>query len=131
MMARDQSGDAPLLTTRTQAFTAQCEAINEQLIGVVLACTDEAWWLPCAEERWPVGVVAHHIATVYQDFFGLVGALAAGQTRSPTSSMEEVDQSYAQHARDAAAVKQETLALLRRQGAALAQRLRSLSDERL
>ena len=48
---------------------------------------------------------------------GLVEALAAGESRSPGSSMEEVHWSVPQHGRDAADDKPETLDGLRMDGA--------------
>jgi hypothetical protein len=77
-------------------------------------------------------VVAHHVAVVHRDFAGLVAALAAGETRSPSSSMDDVHQSNAQHAREHAAVGQaETLDALRTNGPAIADLLRGLRDEQL
>ncbi|HET8630214.1 MAG TPA: DinB family protein [Thermomicrobiales bacterium] len=118
--------------TQVGRLAAEFEAVNDALIATVERCTDEEWRRPSAEEGWPVGVVAHHIASVHHDFIGLVGALAAGKTRSPGSSMADVDESNARHARDFAAVgKAETLAALRENAAALARLLRGLTDEQL
>ena len=120
------------MATRAEQLAAQFKAINEDIVAVVTECTDEQWRQPCANEERSVGVVAHHIAEVNQAFAGIVEALAAGKTHSPRSSMEEVHRSNAQHAHDYAAVgKRETLDLLRANGAAVAQRLRSLGDEQL
>lgn len=120
------------MTTRIEDLVAEFEAVNEEIIATVARCTDEEWRRACAGESWSVGVVAHHIAVVHRDFLGLIGALAAGQTRSPGSSMADVDRGNARHARDHAAVgKRETLDALRENGAAAARQLRGLRDEQL
>ncbi len=120
------------MNTRADEFAAQFEAVNDEIMATVTGCTDEQWRQPCASEGWSLGVVAHHIAVVHRDFIGLVEALAAGETRSPGSSMEAVHRSNAQHARDYAAVgKPETLDALRTHGAAITQLLHSLGDEQL
>ncbi|HEX5504795.1 MAG TPA: DinB family protein [Thermomicrobiales bacterium] len=120
------------MTTRVEHLVAEFEAVNEEIIAIVARCSDEEWRRACTGEGWAVGVVAHHIATVHRDFLGLIGALAAGQTRSPGSSMANVDQSNARHACDHAAVgRQETLDALRENGAAAARQLRDLRDEQL
>ncbi|MHB8574747.1 MAG: DinB family protein, partial [Dehalococcoidia bacterium] len=119
-------------TTRAEQFAAQFEAVNEAVIATVMGCTDAQWRQLSADEQWSVGVVAHHIAAVHRDFAGLLGTFAAGETRSPGSSMEAVHQSNAQHARDYAAVgKSETLETLRTNGATIGQLLRGFGDEQL
>jgi len=120
------------MTRRAEHFAARFAAVNDEVIATVMGCTDAQWRQPCASEGWSVGVVAHHIAVVHRDFTGLVAALAAGETRSPGSSMEVVHRSNAQHARDYAAVgRPETLDALQTHGAAIAHLLRSLGDEQL
>ena len=122
----------PVQTTRTEQLAAQFTAVNDDAIAAVTRCTAEQWRLPCVDEGRSVGVVAHHIATVHRDFTGLLTALAAWRTRSPSSSMEEVHASNARHARDFATVGQaETLDLLRTNGAAVVGFLDRLDEEQL
>jgi hypothetical protein len=121
-----------LVPRLAEQLATQFEAINAEVIAIVETCTGEQWRRPAAGEGWPVGVVAHHIAEVHQDFVGLLGALASGQTRSPGASIEDVDQGNARHAHDYAAVgKPEALEALRTNGAAVARLLRSFSNEQL
>ena len=120
------------MTAPAEELADRFEAVNDEIIAIVTGCTDAQWRQPCASEGWPVGVVAHHIAVVQGAFARMVETLAAGETFSPRSSMEEVHRSNALHARAHAAVgKPETLDALRTNGAAIAQRLRSLGDEHL
>ena len=86
----------------------------------------------CDPDGRPVGVVAQHLAVVQDAFVGMVETLAAGTTFSPRSSMEEVHEINAQHAREYAEVgKPETLTVLRESNATMAQLLHSLDDEQL
>jgi hypothetical protein len=119
-------------TTRTAQFVAQFEAVNADLIAAVEDCTDEQWRRRCEDEGRTIGVVAYHVSATNEAFAGMLGALASGQTFSPKSSMAEVHQHNVQQARDHAAVgKTDVLVGLRQNGAAIAQTLRSLSDEQL
>lgn len=119
-------------TNRGDHLAAQLDAINDEVIAAVEACTDEQWRRPTAAEGWPVGVVAHHIAEVQQALGGAVGALAAGEFPPAAMSSASVEENNARHARDRAAVgKAETLAALRASGPELARLLRGLADEQV
>ena len=93
--------------------------------------SDADWKKVTEAEQWPVGVVAHHYATVLVPVAELVGALAAGQApeRFTRAKLNEMN---AQHARDhAACTKAETLALLETGRALAAAVIRGLSDSQL
>lgn len=127
-----ETGTKATATTRGAHLAAQLEAVNDQVIATVMACTDEQWRRPTAAEGWPVGVVAHHIASVQQAFARVVGPLAAGETRPATMSSAAVERNNARHAGDhAAAGKTETLDLLRTTGPELARLIRGLDDGRV
>lgn len=118
--------------SQVEQFASQFEALNDEIVAVVMECSDEQWRQTTAAEGWPVAVVAHHIGVVHADFIPLVDRFAGGATFSPNASMEEVHQTNAQHARDYANVgKPETLDVLQTNGTALAQALRGLDDEQL
>ena len=118
--------------TRGEALATRLEAVTDEMLTTVSACTDEQWCRATVSEGWPVGVVAHHVAEVQRFFAGILTALAAGE-RSPAVVLgEDIDQNNARHARDFAAVgKPETLNALRDSGATLTRVLRALSDEDL
>jgi hypothetical protein len=120
------------MTTQAEQLTTRFEALNDEIIAAVTACTDAQWRESCAVEGWSVAVVAHHIAEVQQAFARMVGRLAAGETFTPGSSMDQVHESNAQHARDYAAVgKPETLEALREGRDTIAGLLRGLDDAEL
>jgi hypothetical protein len=119
-------------TTRAERYAAQFAAVNDEVIALIEGCTDEQWRQRCADEERSVAVVAHHIAEVNAAFTGMVARLSSGATYTPNTSMEEIDRSNAQHARDFAGIgKPEVLAGLRSSGTTIAQQLRDLSDEQL
>ncbi|MFN8557914.1 MAG: DinB family protein [Dehalococcoidia bacterium] len=117
------------MATQSEELSLRFEAISDEVTAAVTGASDEQWRAACAAEGWTVAAVAHHIAEVQQAFAGLVAKLAAGETYSPTISMDEIDESNARHARDhAAVVRAETLSRLETSRAGIAQRLRGLSD---
>lgn len=121
------------MATRVAELAAQFAAVNEELSALITGCTNEQWRQPCVNEIRPVGVVAHHAATVQQESFtGIVATLAAGETFSPKASMEEVDQINTQQAQEQAAVgKAEILHILRASAATITQHLRGLDEAQL
>lgn len=120
------------MSTRVEELAAQFEAANSAVIALVESCPEEQWRQPCANEERTVAAVAHHVAEVNGAFAGIVAKLAAGQTYTPASSMQDVHQGNAQEAREHAAVtKAAVLEALRANGAAVARQLRSLGDAQL
>jgi uncharacterized damage-inducible protein DinB len=119
-------------TTRAEEYAARFAAANDEVIALVVDCTEEQWRLRCVDEERSVAVVAHHIAEVNAAFTRMVARLARGQTYSPQTSMAEIDRQNAQHARDHAGVgKPEVLDGLRSSGEAIARQLAVLSDAQL
>jgi hypothetical protein len=120
------------MATRAEQLAGRFEAVNDEMSALVMDCTGQQWRQPSATEGWSVGVVAHHVGEVQGAFARMVAALAAGRTFTPTSSMDEVHRSNAQHDVDYAAVgKPEALDALRESRAAIAPVLRDLDDGQL
>ena len=116
---------------RVTSLADEYEQVLAELITVVGGCTDAQWRGACADEGWPVGVTAHHVADWWPVILPIVRALAAGESFS-VPSLEEVHEKNVRHAREQAdCTKEETLALLRQGGAEAAATIRSLSDEQL
>ena len=114
-----------------EALARQFEAKAQEAAGVLEKLSDADWKKVTEAEQWPVGVVAHHYATVLVPVAELVGALAAGQApeRFTRAKLNEMN---AQHARDhAACTKAETLALLEMGRASVMAVIRGLSDAQL
>lgn len=101
------------------------------LIAAVEACDETEWRAMCAGEQQPVGVVARHVAASEPIVLGWVQSIVSGQGMPPVTP-ELIDQSNVRHAqKHADPAKAEVLALLRRNGAAVAEGLRALTDEQL
>jgi Mycothiol maleylpyruvate isomerase N-terminal domain len=101
------------------------------LAGLAATLTDEQWRLPVICDGRAVGVVVHHVASVYPLEVQLAETVAAGQPVVGVT-MADVHKMNAQHAQDhAAASKDEAIALLLDNGTAAAAALRALSDEAL
>src|SRR5215467_10464317 len=100
------------MATRSEALAGRFESTVRDAMTTVRTLSDADWKKVTEAEQWPVGVVAHHYATVLVPVAELVGALAAGRApeRFTRATLNEMN---AQHSRDhAACTKAETLALL-------------------
>jgi hypothetical protein len=117
--------------TRAQELVAAFEMANESVIAAVERCSEAELRTVCDSEGWPLVVTAHHLALAYGPIAGMILALANGQPL-PQMTMEQLDELNAQHAREAANVsREETVALLRREGRAAADKVRGLTAEQL
>jgi uncharacterized damage-inducible protein DinB len=120
------------MSEQAAKLAEKLEAVNGEFIDVVGDCSAEQWQQTSANEGWTVGVVAHHAAGSHAAFNGLLQALASGNSQIPTVTMDMINTGNAQHAKDFASVgKPETLELLTRDGATLAQSINGLTDEQL
>lgn len=116
---------------RARALAERFEQANRELIAAIEECSEARWRTRCLAEDWSVGVTAHHVAEHYPLIVFCVRALAGGQPL-PALSRAKIDQLNAHHARlQADCGREETAALLRRNGAAAASLTRGLADEQL
>jgi quercetin dioxygenase-like cupin family protein len=104
---------------------------NEQLIAMIAGCMPTQWRAICADTGWTVGVQVHHIAVNEGVLAAVAGDAAAGHPHPPLPP-GKLDEMNARHAAEFANVtKEETLALLRENGARAAETYRRLSDAQL
>src|SRR5437870_3990574 len=95
---------------KAEALAKQFEAKVQEAAKVMEKLSDAEWKKVTSAEKWPVCVVAHHIAI----------------------AMSDIDQMNAKHAQDFATVgKAETLALHKKNAAAAAAMVRGLDDAAL
>lgn len=119
------------MSERSAALADAFESANNNLIAAVEGCTPDQWGRTCQNEGWSVGVAAHHVAVNHPVVASLVQLVANGQPL-PNITRDMIDAGNAQHAREFANVTgEETLELLRREGAAAASMVRGLTDEQL
>jgi len=119
------------MSEKAAALAEQFAQLNDDLIATVERCSDAQWAAKCPDTGWSVGVQAHHIAGGEMGLAGFIGAVANGQILPPLT-MDMIDWGNARHAEEYANVsKEETLTLLRENGAAAAAMIRGLSDAQL
>lgn len=120
-----------VMSQRAHELATTFERANDEVIAAIEGCSDEQLRTVCDGEGWPVVVTAHHVALSYQAIVGLASNIANGQPLPPLT-FEMLDQMNAEHAKEYAHVsREETLAVMRNEGAAAAASVRALSDEQL
>jgi hypothetical protein len=108
-------------------FDESCSEMNKTVEGL----SDADWKKVTSAEKWPVAVVAHHVAVSHDGISGLVQLLAKGQPL-PAITMDMIDAGNAKHAKEQANVtKAETVALLKANGGKASGIVRGLSDTEL
>jgi PhnB protein len=121
----------PPAGARSAALARQLEAKVQDAVATLHRIDDAGWMKVTAAETWPVGVTAHHLASVLEPIAGMIQAVAAGQVRG-TLSTGTIDAMNAQHAKDhARCTRAETIALLEQGAARALAVVRGLSDDQL
>lgn len=136
MTTNVQTGAATIGGTR--AASEQAEALArrlEQGIDAMIAfantLTDRQWQTLIPKDGRTVGVVVHHVASVFPIEIELAQVLAKGQAIVGVT-WDDVHAMNAKHAQDNAGVtKQEAIDLLRRNSTAAAAAIRAFTDEQL
>src|SRR3954471_10442390 len=116
---------------RSNALAARLEQGAGALADLAGGLTDAEWQTPIPKDGRKVGIVVHHVATMYPLEIQLAQKLAEGD---PVAGVTWDDVHYinAQHARDYDGItKEAALDLLRRNSSAAASAIRALNDEQL
>jgi hypothetical protein len=122
---------ADLMSPRAHALADRLEEGARRLIAFATHLTDAEWRTPTPKDGRSVGVIVHHVATVYPVEIQLAQTVAAGLAVTGVT-MDAINEMNAGHAAENSGVtKEETLELLRRNSAAAAAAIRALSDEEL
>ena len=127
------SVEAPPRTTsqQAQALADRLEAGARALAAFAATLTDDEWRMPVPHDGRTVGVVVHHVASVYPVEIELAQVLAGGKAMTGVV-MEDIHAMNAKHAAEYATVtKAAALELLRTNSAVAAAAIRALSDEQL
>ncbi len=116
---------------RVEALVAQFLELHEALAGVLASLPPAAWQqIPSGEER-SVAQVAYHVAAGYPITFSFVQMILRGES-FPAPDAAAMHRLNAEQATEhAGAGRDEVLALLESEGAALAAGLGGLTDEQL
>lgn len=116
---------------RANALADRLEAGAQALAAFAGTLTDAEWLTRLPKDGRTVGVVVHHVASVYPVEIQLASAVAQGEPVKDLT-MDNIHEMNANHAKEFAAVTKEVaLDLLRRNSAAAAAAIRALSDGEL
>jgi hypothetical protein len=116
---------------RSEQLADRLERGMTALLTIAKTLTDDEWQTPIPGDGRTVGVVVHHVASVYPLEVQLAQTLAAGNPITGVT-WADVHAMNAAHARDHAAVtRAEAMALLAKNGTAAAEAIRALSDVEL
>ncbi len=119
------------MSTRANALADRLERGARELATFASTLTDAEWHTRIPKDGRKVGVVVHHVATMYPLEIQLAQALAGGQAVAGVT-WDDVHVMNAGHAREYDAVtKEEALDLLRRNSAAAAAAIRALGEGQL
>ncbi len=119
------------VSTRAHALAERLEQGARALDAAASALTDVEWRTRVPGDGRAIGVVVHHVATMYPLEIQLAQVLAAGEAIADVtwSTVHELNARHADE--NQAATKDAALDLLRRNAAAAAAAIRALSDEEL
>ena len=118
-------------SARAEALARRLELGIDALIAFSTTLTEKQWQTAIPKDGRKVGVVVHHVASVFPIEIQLAQVLAKGQAIAGVT-WDDVHAMNAKHAQDNANVtKQEAIDLLRQNSAAAAAAIRALSDEEL
>jgi hypothetical protein len=116
---------------RAQALAERLEQGARALAALAAALTEAQWQTRLPKDGRKIGVVVHHVATVYPIEMQLAQVLADGKAIEGVT-MDDIHAMNAAHAKENEGVtKEATLALLQRNSDAAAEAIRKLTDDQL
>ncbi len=116
---------------RAEALAERFGAANRAVRVAIAAATDERLRTTCPAERCTTVALACHVANGHEVVSGWVRTLVAGHALPPVT-MDVVDRANAEgFARDAGCTRDEVLERLARNGEAVAETVRGLTDAEL
>jgi hypothetical protein len=119
------------MNNRSEALAARLEAGAKALAEFAAMLSEAEWQSRLPHDGRKIGVVVHHVASVYPIEIHLAQVLASGKPVAGVTS-GAIDTMNADHAKENDGVTKEvTLALLAKNSAAAATALRALSDAEL
>jgi len=127
------SVDTPsrVVSERARALADRLDAGARALAAFAATLTDTEWRTPVPHDGRTVGVVVHHVASVYPVEIDLAQILASGKAVTGLT-MDDIHAMNAKHAAEFAAVtKGAAIDLLRVNSASASAAIRALSDEQL
>src|SRR6516162_2659084 len=127
----DQTAAAAKESSRSEALAARLEAGATELAMFAATLSEAEWQMHLPKDGRKVGVVVHHVASMYPIEIQLASLLAAGQPITGVT-WDAVDAINRDHAKEYDNVaKEAALALLKTNSAAAAGAIRAFTDEEL
>ena len=122
---------ARTISARANALADRLEEGAQSLMAFATGLTDAEWRTRTPRDGRTIGVIVHHVASVYPVEIQLAQTVAEGMPVTGVTT-EDINEMNARHATENSAVtKEEALDLLRRNSAAAAAAIRAFSDEQL
>ena len=119
------------MSTRSEVLAQRLEEGARQLTALARSLSDEQWQMRIPHDNRKIGVIVHHVGTMYPIEISLAQQLARGESVQGVT-WAKVHEMNADHARSFDRVtKQEALDLLHKNSTAAASAVRALSDEQL
>ena len=116
------------MNERAKNLAERFTAFNNDMISFVESCSEEDWNKVTTGEKWPVCVVARHVAAGHYRAVALTKMIIAGENL-PDLTAEAIDQMNAKHANENADCTQsEVLELLHDNGSSITGYVTDLSD---
>ena len=117
------------MTIRTEQLASRLEQGANALAEFAERLTDAQWRTKLPGDGRPVGVVVHHVASVYPIEVDLARTVASGKPIAGITYEDAIRTMNAKHAEEHAKTpKKDALELLRRNSAAAAAAVRAFSD---
>ena len=119
------------MNKKSNALADRLERGSRALADFASSLTDEEWQTPIPHDGRTVGVVVHHVASVYPIEIGLAQTIAEGKPVVGVTSgvIDQMNAAHAEQNRDV--TKEEALALLRRNSSDASAAIRKLTDDEL
>jgi hypothetical protein len=122
---------SPSVNRRSEILATRLEQGVRALATLAAGLSDAEWATPLPKDGRPIGVVVHHVASVFPLEIQLAQTVAAGNAVTGVTN-DDINTMNAAHAAENAGVgKPAALELLARNSAAAAAAIRALSDEEL
>ena len=119
-----------MLNRRSEALAIRLENGATALAAFAATLSEAEWQTRLPKDNRKVGVVVHHVASMYPIEIQLAGLLAAGQPIMGVT-WDAVDTINRDHATGNDVAKEAALALLKTNSAAAAAAIRALTDKEL
>jgi len=119
------------MSQRSEALATRLEAGAKALAEFAASLTDLEWQAQMPGDGRKVGVIVHHVASVYPIEIQLAQVLAGGQPVTGVTWAAVADMNRGHAAEHDGVTKEAAIALLEANSAAAAAAIRALSDEEL